>query len=69
MTDTKKPEKKIIGEDNICPETGEPCLDECCPPGSECNISGSGNYGPLQLQSENSFTNDNPKSDQRMGGN
>lgn len=34
-------EKKIIGEDNICPETGEPCLDECCPAGSVCNIGGN----------------------------
>jgi hypothetical protein len=30
---------KVIGPDNICPTTGEPCLDECCPPGAICNLS------------------------------
>ncbi len=28
----------LIKEDNICPSTGELCLDECCPPGSICNL-------------------------------
>jgi len=38
----KNQEKLIIGDDNICPVTKKPCDDECCPPGSECNISGDG---------------------------
>lgn len=29
-----------IGTDNICPISKEPCEDETCAPGSECNISG-----------------------------
>lgn len=28
-----------IGEDNICPQTGFHCYDECCMPGGTCNIS------------------------------
>lgn len=32
-------DKLIIHEDNICPKTKEPCDDECCPPGAECNFS------------------------------
>jgi len=31
--------KLIIGEDGICPQTGNHCDDECCPTGAECNIS------------------------------
>jgi hypothetical protein len=31
-------EKRIIGEDNICPVAGNLCDDECCPPGAECNM-------------------------------
>jgi len=34
-------EKLIIGEDNICPVTNKICDDECCPPGAECNLSGT----------------------------
>jgi hypothetical protein len=34
-----------IGEDNICPMTKEICLDECCPPGAICNLSGEGLIG------------------------
>lgn len=37
-------EKLIIGEDNICPVTKLLCDDECCSPGSECNISGGGTW-------------------------
>jgi hypothetical protein len=31
----------ILKEDNICPVTQKPCDDECCMPGSTCNISGN----------------------------
>lgn len=31
----------MIGEDNICPLTKQPCDDETCSSGSECNVSGS----------------------------
>lgn len=37
---------KLIGENNICPETGRPCLDECCSPGSICNLSNSETMNP-----------------------
>lgn len=40
MTNNKT-EGVRIGEDNICPLTKEPCLDECCPPGAICNLSGN----------------------------
>lgn len=30
----------IVKEDMICPVTKKHCDDECCPVGSECNISG-----------------------------
>lgn len=30
-----------IKEDNICPETGEQCDDECCPVGAICNLHNS----------------------------
>lgn len=33
----------VIGNDNICPTTNEPCDDECCPPGAVCNLWGSDN--------------------------
>lgn len=29
----------IIGEDNICPQTGFHCDDECCMPGGTCNLA------------------------------
>lgn len=29
-----------IGEDNICPQTGRHCDDECCMPGGTCNLAG-----------------------------
>lgn len=32
-----------IGDDNICPVTNQPCDDECCPPGAECNLAGEPN--------------------------
>jgi hypothetical protein len=35
-----KNEKFIIGDDSICPITKRHCDDECCPTGSECNLSG-----------------------------
>ena len=38
--------KLIIGHDNTCPVTKLQCEDECCAPGSECNLSGS-NIEPL----------------------
>lgn len=34
-------EKLRISDDNICPVTKLPCEDECCPPGSICNLSPS----------------------------
>lgn len=30
-----------VGTDMICPVTNQHCDDECCTPGSECNISGN----------------------------
>jgi hypothetical protein len=37
---TTTKEKIIVGEDMICPITGQHCDDECCTVGSECNLSG-----------------------------
>ncbi len=34
----------ILGEDNICPATKEICDDECCPPGSICNLKSSNEF-------------------------
>lgn len=34
-------DKLIVGEDMICPITKKHCVDECCPVGAECNLSGN----------------------------
>jgi hypothetical protein len=33
--------KLTLGHDNVCPVTKLQCDDECCMPGSECNLAGS----------------------------
>lgn len=50
MTNNKT-EGVRIGEDNICPLTKEPCLDECCPPGAICNLSGNLGQDACKLES------------------
>lgn len=39
--------KYIVKEDMICPITKEHCDDECCPVGSECNLSAAGSQSSL----------------------
>lgn len=43
---TKPESKMIIGDDNVCPITKEQCRDECCSPGSICNLSGTQRLQP-----------------------
>lgn len=47
MKTDKVNQKQVIGEDNICPVTNLPCDDECCSPGSECNVSGGDGISPV----------------------
>lgn len=45
----------IIGKDNICPVTKLPCDDECCSPGSECNMGDDPSSGDDDVSERNIF--------------
>jgi len=41
--------KLKIGEDNICPITNKACDDECCAPGSICNLTPNPSIGSAPI--------------------